>query len=692
MVREPSRPPPPRPAWTVAIIKDMVSTDTPNIKDCVILGPGLAILFFGRHQEPREGLYLHEAQELAEVMTKTTTWMGQPTHQMVFPITIAEGRRVISMSHAVNEHRDLQFSTETLRAIEREAHVMSSGMDEDEYGETHVPSLTVMFVSWRRRARGRRRVWTPLPQYPGLSQIANPIPYPPQVNFPPPPIMTPIPMGVPPPPYPLPPPPIAPPLTPAPPVAQAVTPVVQTSVPGITIPTPTPVVNPVLPAVAPVIAAGGPPDLSPPPPPGSGPGSMADFDNMSVSGSSTSSASSVRGRAPWPWIPTGGFHLPDLTSLTDTVAYEMWKNTIGFFHLSGRTDELIMPIVYQSIKGDVALDIVTHRPHMNLHKLIACLDNNFGVMSDEDTLMKELYTIKQGTKESVKCFNTRIGYAVMRLAAAFPHAMPTERAEETRKTRFLSGLCPNLQSALAWEMCLDGGGRQMTYEEIKDAARRVEQREDPTTSDDPFICDNVTPTPRDDGQQDRGGQPRRNQTHPQYGGQTRTSNQNWPAVRAINLEDTRGDGADKVDDGNLGDGVDDGGFDPSNYEGADSTPSTTTSLLPPNVKAAHIAYHYEQQEQWCYTCDQTGHFSWDCPVHLKALKDKKGLNSKGGTEHRRTEAPKAARQGCTKHSSRKVRCMASRIRPENLTPVLNEDARSHWLGRDNVGYATIEGK
>ena len=25
-------------------------------------------------------------------------------------------------------------------------------------------------------------------------------------------------------------------------------------------------------------------------------------------------------------------------------------------------------------------------------------------------------------------------------------------------------------------------------------------------------------------------------------------------------------------------------------------------------------------------------------------------------------------------------------------PVLNEDARPHWLGRDNVGYAMIEGK
>ena len=153
-----------------------------------------------------------------------------------------------------------------------------------------------------------------------------------------------------------------------------------------------------------------------------------------------------------------------------------------------------MPIVYQSIKGDVALDIVTHGPHMNLHELITCLNNNFGVMSDEDTLMKELYTIKQGTKESVKHFDTHIGYAMMRLAATFPHAMPVEQAEETRKTCFLSRLRPNLKSALAWEMCLDGGSWQMTYEEIKDAARWVEQREDPTMSDDPFIRENVTPT------------------------------------------------------------------------------------------------------------------------------------------------------------------------------------------------------
>ena len=76
MVQDSSRPPPPWHSWTVATIKYMVVRDAPNVKDCIILSPGSALLFFGHHQEPQEGLYLHEAQELVEEMTKTITWMG----------------------------------------------------------------------------------------------------------------------------------------------------------------------------------------------------------------------------------------------------------------------------------------------------------------------------------------------------------------------------------------------------------------------------------------------------------------------------------------------------------------------------------------------------------------------------------------------------------------------------------------
>ena len=86
----------------------------------------------------------------------------------------------------------------------------------------------------------------------------------------------------------------------------------------------------------------------------------------------------------------------------------------------------------------------------------------------------------------------------------------------------------------------------------------------------------------------------------------------------------------------------------NDYEGADSPSSTTASLLPPHIKAACIAYHYEQQEQQCYTCDQTGHFTQDCPVCLKALKDKKGLNSKGALNMggwKPPKQPKGATEG-----------------------------------------------
>ena len=55
------------------------------------------------------------------------------------------------------------------------------------------------------------------------------------------------------------------------------------------------------------------------------------------------------------------------------------------------------------------------------------------------------------------------------------------------------------------------------------------------------------------------------------------------------------------------------------------------------------------------------------------------------------ETPKAAQKGHGKCPSCKVRCAAMHIQLRNLTPVLKKDTKSHWLGRDNVGYAMIKG-
>ena len=42
----------------------------------------------------------------------------------------------------------------------------------------------------------------------------------------------------------------------------------------------------------------------------------------------------------------------------------------------------------------------------------------------------------------------------------------------------------------------------MTYKEIKELARQVEQREDPSMSDDPFMRENTVSTSQDDGHWD----------------------------------------------------------------------------------------------------------------------------------------------------------------------------------------------
>ena len=110
---------------------------------------------------------------------------------------------------------------------------------------------------------------------------------------------------------------------------------------------------------------------------------------------------------------------------------------------------------------------------------------------------------------------------------------------------------------------------------------------------------------------------------------------------------------DGTDNCKLEEGVGDMGFDLNDYKGAEelpSLPSTTAFLLPPHVKAAQITYHYEQQEQQCYTCDETGHFSHNCPVWLQALKDKKGLNSKGALNvgvQKPQKQPKRAAEGAS---------------------------------------------
>ena len=196
----------------------------------------------------------------------------------------------------------------------------------------------------------------------------------------------------------------------------------------------------------------------PPPPPVAGlVHSAPAFDLESIDSGSV--VSFQQGGTP-AQIPGGGFTLPKLTSLTDKVVYDVWKNAIRYFQLGDHPHNVIQPITNQFLQDDVAQLAATLGPNLILHERTAGLDESLGIVSDKDTLIKELYSIQQGPKESVNCYATRIGYAMIKLTATLLNAVSLERSDEMKKSNILGGLRAPLKAALACKLSLDWQGKE----------------------------------------------------------------------------------------------------------------------------------------------------------------------------------------------------------------------------------------
>ena len=89
------QPPPPFHSWTAGIIHDIVVETVPNLRECIPIGPGSAILLFGRRMEPRELLYLQEAQDLVAALPRQVQWVGKTLTQQATPLILAKGHRAI---------------------------------------------------------------------------------------------------------------------------------------------------------------------------------------------------------------------------------------------------------------------------------------------------------------------------------------------------------------------------------------------------------------------------------------------------------------------------------------------------------------------------------------------------------------------------------------------------------------------
>ena len=93
---------PPPHAWTVLVVEDMLRDIRPGLTEAIVIGPGKAILFYGRHYMG-EGLMVDEARDAAILITSDGTWVVKPAYLTADPTMLPEGKRAIT--HALSDQR-----------------------------------------------------------------------------------------------------------------------------------------------------------------------------------------------------------------------------------------------------------------------------------------------------------------------------------------------------------------------------------------------------------------------------------------------------------------------------------------------------------------------------------------------------------------------------------------------------------
>ena len=95
--------PPPPHAWTAPVVEDMLCRKPElDLLKAVVIGPGRAILFYGRHLMG-EGLKADEARDAAFLLTGAGMWVGKLAYLNANPMTIQEGKRAIVQ--AISDNR-----------------------------------------------------------------------------------------------------------------------------------------------------------------------------------------------------------------------------------------------------------------------------------------------------------------------------------------------------------------------------------------------------------------------------------------------------------------------------------------------------------------------------------------------------------------------------------------------------------
>ena len=82
-------------------VEDMLWETRAGLTEAVVIGPGRAILFYGRCSMG-EGLKVDDTRDAAFLLTGAGTWVGKPAYLTTDPMTLQQGKRAIAL--AVSDH------------------------------------------------------------------------------------------------------------------------------------------------------------------------------------------------------------------------------------------------------------------------------------------------------------------------------------------------------------------------------------------------------------------------------------------------------------------------------------------------------------------------------------------------------------------------------------------------------------
>ena len=118
---------------------------------------------------------------------------------------------------------------------------------------------------------------------------------------------------------------------------------------------------------------------------------------------------------------------------------------MAIFCLSGWDDQHLLPYIFCSLQGfpdDLARSL---GKDVTLSDILQMLDKHYGVVMMFNALSKGLYSLKQGSRESVAEFGVHLLQQVQILQLEYQGKIQPEHVEEMKCDCFYEGLNPEYQ-------------------------------------------------------------------------------------------------------------------------------------------------------------------------------------------------------------------------------------------------------